>query len=76
MQRYEKVVTGFLLVRLFKCKHPFSSLYVEKAATIEILDEDFERVTYYFQCFKCNKLVQKQHCSLIGGVEGFMARGK
>ncbi len=60
----------------FKCKHPFDSLVVEKGSTKENYDEDFDHVTFHLYCIKCNSSLEITYAATIGGIEGFMSRGK
>lgn len=57
---------------MFKCKHPIDKLYVKKEQTVEKVDKDFEHVTYYFRCVKCNKEINIKHARLIYGVTAFL----
>lgn len=60
----------------FKCKHPFTSLAVNCAETREVLDADFERVTYNLYCLACQTALHLTHAELIGGTEAFIQRGR
>ena len=61
---------------IFKCKHKLSDLIVQKAETREIIDEDFEKITYHFKCLNCRKIVTKGYTELRGGVNAFLERGR
>ena len=61
---------------MFKCKHPFDRLHIEKTHTIKRIDDDFREVTYYFRCFKCGCLLEKGFAKTIGGVNRFLERGR
>jgi len=58
----------------FKCKHPFQSLEIRKAETIEPEEEDFNKVTYHFKCNKCGADVDTHYSKCTGGVEVFLAK--
>ena len=58
-----------------KCNHPANSLVVYKDATVENIDEDFNKVTYHLQC-SCGEMVDIKYAKMIGGVDGFMERGR
>lgn len=60
---------------MFKCKHPFERLSVEKDATMDSADADFLYISYHFSCNKCGEKLTKKYAKMIGGVEGFMSRG-
>jgi hypothetical protein len=61
---------------LFKCKHPFDSLYVAKNATEKTIDEDFTTVRYYFFCQKCGKDITMAYTKMNGGVDAFIDRAR
>jgi len=63
------------ILNLFQCKHPAKDLYVQREATTEKRDEDFNIVTYHMYCGVCNKHINISHAQMIGGVEGFLKRG-
>lgn len=60
---------------LFGCKHPLRRLIVAREQTVELVDDDFERVRYHFVCTGCTRDVEIKHVRCIGGVQAFMARG-
>lgn len=59
----------------FRCRHPAAALRVERDATTEPIDEEFTRITYHLICGNCGEKVEVKHAKLVGGVEGFLARG-
>jgi hypothetical protein len=66
-------------MKLCGCKHPLHLLAVEKSETVEIFDEDFEEVTYYFRCYsmRCaGSLVTKKYIRTRYGVEAFLEKAK
>lgn len=66
----------FVMFGLFKCKHPFWAIAVEKEHTVEINDADFEHIDYHLFCQKCSERLTLKHAKLIGGVDGFLSRVK
>lgn len=58
------------------CKHPAASLVVARDATVEQVDEDFDRVTYRLSCRACGKPVEIRHAVMRGGVQAFLERGR
>ena len=60
----------------FKCKHPIEYHHVEKNHTIEVIDEDFEKVRYYLYCVKCEHKFTVGYSRCIGGVDKFLERPK
>lgn len=61
---------------LFKCSHPANMLRVEKEATVENIDEDFDRVIYHLVCDKCGEKITIKHSKVIGGTDAFFERGR
>jgi len=61
---------------MFKCKHPFWALAVEKEQTVTVADDDFEHVDYHLLCRKCSELLTLKHARCIGGVDAFLARSR
>lgn len=59
----------------FGCKHPAKRLVVEREATVEQRDADFNIVTYHLICRDCGDPVKVKHAACIGGVDAFLARG-
>jgi hypothetical protein len=58
----------------FSCKHPASELAVNKVHTAEVLDDDFEKITYHLFCLKCSAPVDITYVVCIGGVEKFLSK--
>lgn len=63
-------------MNLFKCSHPSKFLRVEREATVEVCDKDFEIVTYHFICSKCSESVTIKYARTIGGVKAFMSKSE
>lgn len=61
---------------LFSCKHPAAGLAVERESTTEVVDVDFNRLTYHLWCQRCHEPVKIVHVSLRGGVDAFLQRAK
>lgn len=59
-----------------KCSHPFESLFVEKEHMIEVVDADFEEVTYFLYCADCKSVVTLKHSKTRHGIEAFMSHFK
>lgn len=59
----------------FRCKHPAAALRVERKATVTPIDADFTSITYHLLCSHCGERVEVQYAEMVGGVEGFLARG-
>jgi hypothetical protein len=57
---------------MFKCKHPFAYLHVEKEPTVVKADRDFEHVEYHLYCLKCKKKLTIKYARMIGGVKNFL----
>jgi phosphoserine aminotransferase len=64
------------MFNLFKCKHPFKSLIVEKNHTIKQVDEDFNHINYYLMCSNCDTKLTLGWASLVGGVDAYIERGR
>lgn len=62
-------------MRLFRCKHPAAALRVARPETVARVDDDFNSVTYHLLCGNCREHVHIEYAQMIGGVEGFLARG-
>ncbi len=62
----------------FSCKHPAYWLRWDESVSTEVtpIDEDFEGHTMKCHCDKCGKDVTLSFARLIGGVDGFMQRGR
>ncbi len=58
-----------------KCKHPFAKLVVKKDLTINLIDNDFEHITYHLHCTHCDTNLDIKYARLIGGVDAFLNRG-
>lgn len=56
----------------FKCNHPFHALIVDKKASIERADDDFDTHTLYFQCDICGQKLTK-HYAVIRTPEKFFS---
>jgi hypothetical protein len=63
-------------MNIFKCKHPFESLYVQKNAVEIEIDQDFAQVRYHFICEKCGKELTMAYTKLVGGVDAFIDRAR
>lgn len=61
---------------MFKCKHPFKFLRVERQHSEAQVDTDFIDVTYHLYCVKCSEALPMTHARLVGGVDGFIRRGR
>ena len=62
----------------WKCKHPFNRLGVQREATSvpsPKYPEDYNHVTYHLFCQKCGEKLDITYAQMIGGVDGFLARG-
>ena len=57
---------------MFNCKHPFHRLAVKKEQKIEKIDDDFQEVTYYLFCRKCQETLELSHAKLTKTVEEFL----
>lgn len=55
----------------FKCKHPASSLFVEKDATVQDDPSSplYQHVTYHLFCLKCDEKVEIKFATLKCSVE-------
>ena len=62
------------MITLFKCSHPFNRLGVKKEHTVEIMDVEFNKVTYHLFCRKCGADLPLSHAKLVGGVEAFLTK--
>ncbi len=40
-----------------KCEHPAKHLFVDCDATVEAVDDLFDKVTYHLYCEKCEELI-------------------
>jgi len=69
---------GGIMKFWFFCKHPAKRLYVLKKETITPSGNglDFNIVTYHLKCGDCGADLDISYADMIGGVEGFMKRGK
>ena len=68
-----------MIFGLFRCQHPARALAVrseQRVAPDSDTPEDHEIVTYRLLCMKCGRDVDIRYARLIGGVAGFMARGR
>ena len=64
------------MLGLFKCKHPFNRLAVEKERTVSKIDQDFNKISYHLFCQKCSQNLTLTHAEMIGGVKEFLKREK
>jgi len=58
----------------FKCKHPFNKLGVYGPEKKENIDQDFDKITYRFVCYKCHEKISISYAKMIDGVKGFLER--
>ena len=61
-------------IKLFKCKHPFNAIGVEKEHASVIHDADFEHIDYHFFCRNCGEKLTLKYAKMIGGVDAFLSR--
>ena len=60
----------------FTCKHPADRLGVASTApSVQKIDAEFERVTFYLHCYGCGKPVNVSCTSIIGDVGDYLNRG-
>ena len=62
------------MLRLFRCKHPFHRLAVEKEHTVTPVDADFNDICYHLFCRACGQKLKLPHAEMIGGVKEFLKR--
>lgn len=63
-------------MRLWPCSHPFDSLTVQEPLKTDKQDEDFMGHVLLLRCGKCSKELGLKWSELVGGVDGFLSRGK
>lgn len=56
----------------FKCKHPAAALIVEKDSTIEVIDNEFSKITHHLFCRQCRENVDICYAKLRCRPEAFL----
>lgn len=65
------------MATLFKCRHPFKYLKVQKDSTEDPAPDypnDFNHVTHHLYCRNCGKLLDIKYAKMLGTVEEFLKR--
>jgi len=58
---------------IFKCKHPFNKLIVEKGLVVKKIDKEFNKCEIKMKCSKCGESIFIRYAELSGSVDDFLS---
>ena len=58
-----------------KCEHSINDLVVQRDQTVEPINPDFDRITYYFTCKRCDAPITMAYAKIVGNADTLWKRG-